>query len=91
MRIKIIRLIVKLLGYEWSGDQLNLPVWYVKEKRKNKPTVEIVEEIADILIRTLDIYAALQNHGWVEDSLDEILDQKVNINKSRPRLHGNRF
>jgi NTP pyrophosphatase (non-canonical NTP hydrolase) len=59
--------------------------------RKNKPTIEIVEEMADILIRTLDLYAALQNHGWTNDSLDEILEQKVNINKSRPRLHGNRF
>lgn len=34
MRIKIIKFIVKLLGYEWSGDQLGLPVWYIKEKKK---------------------------------------------------------
>ena len=33
MRIKIIRFVVKMLGYEWSGDNLNLPVWYVKEKK----------------------------------------------------------
>ena len=36
MRIKIIKLVVRLLGYEWSGDNVNLPVWQVKEKRKNK-------------------------------------------------------
>jgi hypothetical protein len=36
MRIKIIKAVVKLLGYEWLGDELNLPVWYVKEKKKSK-------------------------------------------------------
>lgn len=36
MRLKIIKFVVKLLGYEWSGDDLKLPVWYVKEKKKNK-------------------------------------------------------
>jgi hypothetical protein len=36
MRIKIIRFVVKALGYEWSGDSLNLPYWTVKEKKKTK-------------------------------------------------------
>jgi hypothetical protein len=36
MRIKIIKTVVKMLGYEWGGDQLNLPYWTVKEKKKNK-------------------------------------------------------
>jgi hypothetical protein len=36
MRIKIIKFVVKALGYEWSGDELKLPVWYVKEKKKSK-------------------------------------------------------
>lgn len=34
MRIKIIKFVVKALGYEWSGDELNLPIWYVKAKKK---------------------------------------------------------
>ncbi len=34
MRIKIIKFVVKLLGYEWSGDNVNLPVWQVKAKKK---------------------------------------------------------
>jgi hypothetical protein len=34
MRIKIIKFVVKALGYQWSGDELKLPVWYVKEKKK---------------------------------------------------------
>ena len=34
MRIKIIKAVVKLLGYEWGGDSLKLPYWTVKEKKK---------------------------------------------------------
>jgi len=34
MRIKIIKFVVKILGYEWSGDELKLPVWQVKAKKK---------------------------------------------------------
>ena len=36
MRIKIIKFVVKALGYEWSGDELKLPIWYVKEKKKKQ-------------------------------------------------------
>ena len=34
MRIKIIRFVVKTLGYEWGGDNLNAPIWTVKTKKK---------------------------------------------------------
>jgi len=37
------------------------------------------------------LYAAMRNNNSVEHSLDEILDKKININKDRPRLHGNLF
>ena len=30
MRIKIIRFVVKALGYEWGGDLLNVPIWTEK-------------------------------------------------------------
>jgi hypothetical protein len=36
MRLKIIKFVVQLLGYEWSGDNLKLPVWYIKEKKKSE-------------------------------------------------------
>ena len=49
--------------------------------RKNKGSEEIVEEISDILIRTLDIYASMRNAGFVTHSLDEVLFNK--IEKSR--------
>ena len=59
--------------------------------RKNKGSEEIVEEMVDILIRTLDLYASMRNGGFVEHSLDEVLFKKMEKNKERPRLHGNLF
>jgi NTP pyrophosphatase (non-canonical NTP hydrolase) len=59
--------------------------------RKNKGSENVVEEMADVIIRLLDIYAAMRNEQQVTHSLDEILDKKININKERPRLHGNLF
>jgi NTP pyrophosphatase (non-canonical NTP hydrolase) len=59
--------------------------------RKDKGSSEIVTEIADVLIRLLDIYAAMRNSGIVTDSLDEKLFTKMEYNKSREALHGNLF
>jgi len=59
--------------------------------RKNKGSEEIVEEMVDILIRTLDLYASMRNGGFVEHSLDEVLFKKMEKNKERPKLHGNLF
>jgi NTP pyrophosphatase (non-canonical NTP hydrolase) len=59
--------------------------------RKSKGSEHIVEEIADIIIRILDVYAAMRNEEEILHSLDEILEKKININKERPRLHGNLF
>lgn len=59
--------------------------------RKSKGSEKIVEEIADTIIRLLDIYAAMRNESIVVDSLDEVLQNKININKERQRLHGNLF
>lgn len=59
--------------------------------RKNQGSEKIVEEVADVIIRLLDLYAAMQNNQTVSHSLDEILDLKVQKNNLRPRLHGNLF
>lgn len=59
--------------------------------RKSQGSEKIVEEIADTLIRLLDVYAAMRNQEAVTDSLDEILHQKMERNKYRPALHGNLF
>lgn len=59
--------------------------------RKNKGSEEIVEEMVDVLIRTLDLYAAMRNGGFITHSLDEVLFNKIEKNKVRPKLHGNLF
>ena len=59
--------------------------------RKDQGSEKIVEEIADIIIRILDLYAAMRNEEMVAHSLDEVLQNKINKNKERPTLHGNRF
>jgi NTP pyrophosphatase (non-canonical NTP hydrolase) len=59
--------------------------------RKNKGSEKIVEEMVDILIRTFDLYASMRNSGFVYHSLDEVLFKKMEINKERPKLHGNLF
>ena len=59
--------------------------------RKNKGSQEVVEEMADVIIRLLDLYAAMMNGGLIEHSLDEQLNKKMEVNSNRPRLHGNLF
>lgn len=59
--------------------------------RKSKGSEQVVEEMADVIIRLLDIYAAMRNEEQILHSLDEVLEAKINKNKERPRLHGNLF
>jgi NTP pyrophosphatase (non-canonical NTP hydrolase) len=59
--------------------------------RKSHGSEKIVEEMADVIIRLLDVYAAMRNEEQIMHSLDEILESKINKNKERPRLHGNLF
>lgn len=56
--------------------------------RKNKGQEQVVEELADILIRVFDLYEGLRSSGEVQDSLHETLERKMGINKDRPRMHG---
>jgi NTP pyrophosphatase (non-canonical NTP hydrolase) len=59
--------------------------------RKNHGSEKVVEEMADVIIRLLDLYAAMMNGGLIDTSLDEQLFKKMDINSNRPRLHGNLF
>jgi NTP pyrophosphatase (non-canonical NTP hydrolase) len=58
--------------------------------RKEKGDQQVVEEMADIIIRLLDLYSGMKENGWLQDgvSLDQVLDQKARFNTSRPRMHG---
>ncbi len=59
--------------------------------RKDKGEEEITKEFADILIRTLDLYAGIVEAGYTRLSLDQALKEKADFNKTRPEKHGVRF
>jgi NTP pyrophosphatase (non-canonical NTP hydrolase) len=59
--------------------------------RKDKGKVERADEMADIIIRTLDLFAGLVENDYTDISLDQALENKVNFNKERPERHGVRF
>jgi NTP pyrophosphatase (non-canonical NTP hydrolase) len=59
--------------------------------RKDKGEEEITKEFADIIIRTLDLYAGMVEAGYTRLSLDQALREKVDFNKTRPEKHGVRF
>jgi NTP pyrophosphatase (non-canonical NTP hydrolase) len=81
--------------YDQIGNKLALVHSEVTEVleaiRKTKGSQEIVEEMADVLIRLLDLYAAMRNATFIEHSLDEALIKKMEKNTLRPKLHGNLF
>ena len=84
----------------WDGahthDRFMAKLNYVHEEvsevtqayKKAKGSYKITEEIADILIRTLDWYEAAKDAGIVEDSLSEVLYSKMETNQGRANLHG---
>ena len=82
-------------SYDKIGNKLALVHSEVTEVleaiRKSKGSEQVVEEMADVIIRLLDVYAAMRNEEQILHSLDEILEAKINKNKERPRLHGNLF
>ena len=61
--------------------------------RKDKGKQEVADEMADIVIRTLDLWAGLKKHNYVEDNADlqVTFNNKTNTNKTRPERHGVRF
>ena len=59
--------------------------------RKDKGEEEIAKEFADIIIRTLDLYAGMVQAGYTKVSLDYAMDTKTQFNKTRPEKHGVRF
>jgi NTP pyrophosphatase (non-canonical NTP hydrolase) len=59
--------------------------------RKDKGPDAIADEMADIVIRTLDLHAGLIEHGYTNVLLDDAMKKKANFNKTRPERHGVRF
>ena len=56
--------------------------------RKEKGENIVVEEMADILIRLLDLWAGMQRDGAIKTLLTDALMEKVSVNTNRPRMHG---
>jgi len=56
--------------------------------RKQKGANEVVEELADVIIRVVDLYQGLKMAGEVKDSLEEVLERKMLVNTQRPKMHG---
>ena len=59
--------------------------------RKSHGPEAVADEVADILIRTFDLYAGLLEHEYTNVSLDEAFEKKTAFNKSRPQKHGVKF
>lgn len=59
--------------------------------RKDKGKQEVADEMADILIRTLDLYQGLRDNDYVDQDLQVALNNKANFNKTRAEKHGVKF
>lgn len=59
--------------------------------RKSHGPEAVADEMADIIIRTLDLYAGLREFEYVNGSLDEAFEKKTGYNKTRPEKHGVKF
>jgi len=61
--------------------------------RKDKGQEEVADEMADIIIRTLDLWQGLKDEGYVnsKSELQVALNRKTEVNKSRPQKHGVKF
>lgn len=58
--------------------------------RKEQGSAKILEEFADIFIRTYDLLVALWEYEIIDTyDIDGVVRQKMAINSSRPIKHGN--
>jgi NTP pyrophosphatase (non-canonical NTP hydrolase) len=57
--------------------------------RKEKGEYAVVEEMADVLIRLLDLWCGMKRNGVIENTLlTTVLLEKINKNVERPKMHG---
>ena len=56
---------------------------YVKQRGE----AEIKKEMADILIRLLDLFEAMRSYGIVSGRLEDVVDEKIKFNALRPPKH----
>lgn len=56
--------------------------------RKEKGDDIVVEELADILIRVLDLWAGMSTDQYTNHSLAKAVNDKMKKNRERPKMHG---
>ena len=56
--------------------------------RKEKGDELVVEELADVIIRTLDLWAGLVQDGYTTRDIGEAVRTKMAKNAGRPQMHG---
>ena len=56
--------------------------------RKEMGDDVVVEELADIMIRVMDLWGGMSMDQYTNRSLKDAIYQKVEKNKQRPRMHG---
>lgn len=56
--------------------------------RKEQGADVVVFELADIVIRTLDLWAGLVRDGYTTKSIKEAIIEKVEYNSGREKMHG---
>lgn len=56
--------------------------------RKEKGERVIVEEMADTIIRIMDLWSGMLQDRFVTSSLEAVLEEKMRYNTTRKRLHG---
>lgn len=59
--------------------------------RKSQGSDKVTEEIADVLIRTFDLYDALVEADEADPELYGVMLDKMKINAARKPKHGNRW
>lgn len=57
--------------------------------RKEQGDKAMLTEMADVIVRLLDLYGGMRIDGYFEGLLlEDALMEKIEKNKSRPRMHG---
>ena len=59
--------------------------------RKSRGPEEVADEMADIIIRTLDLYAGLKELEYVNTELQVAFNNKTSFNLTRPERNGVKF
>jgi len=55
---------------------------------KGEDPEKVVLEMADVIIRVLDLWAGMNHDGVFTGNIEEVMKQKADYNKTRPYMHG---